>query len=146
MSERGHGSWYFSFELPVGRDGTRQRVRRGGFRTRVAAEQARDYLLGADVDPDLSVVTVGQWLDLWLETRQSLAVSTRRLYVQHVRDYLKPYLGGIVLKDLTVGKIQAMFAALMRMPTARGKPLSAATLQRIRGVLRVALMVRSGVV
>ncbi|MFC5109054.1 tyrosine-type recombinase/integrase [Kibdelosporangium philippinense] len=139
LGERGHGSWYFSLELPVGRDGGRQRVRRGGFRTRAAAEQARDYLLGADVDPDLSMVTVGQWLDLWFETRQALAVSTRRLYTQHIRDYLKPYLGGIPLKDLTVGKIQAMFVSLMRVPTVRGKPLSPGTLQRIRGVLRAAL-------
>ncbi|TCO45867.1 tyrosine-type recombinase/integrase [Actinocrispum wychmicini] len=84
-------------------------------------------------------MTVGQWLDLWLETRQALAASTRRLYAQHVRDYLKPYLGGVPLRDLTVGKAQAMFTSLMRVSTARGRPLSAATLQRIRGVLRAAL-------
>ena len=43
LAERGHGSWYFSLELPCGRDGRRHRVRRGGFRSRAAAEQARAY-------------------------------------------------------------------------------------------------------
>src|SRR3954469_10297021 len=65
LDERGHGSWYFSLELPVGRDGLRHRVRRGGFASRVAAEQARGYLLGDDIDPAAAVVTVGQWLDIW---------------------------------------------------------------------------------
>ena len=32
---------------------------------------------GADVDPDLSLVTVGQWLDIWLEARQTLRPATR---------------------------------------------------------------------
>lgn len=51
LREEGHGSWYFSLE------------------SRDAAEQARGYLLGEDVDPDRAAVTTGQWLDLWLETR-----------------------------------------------------------------------------
>jgi hypothetical protein len=29
--EEGHGSWYLSLELPVGLDGRRRRIRRGGF-------------------------------------------------------------------------------------------------------------------
>jgi hypothetical protein len=90
LRERGHGSWYFSVELPAA---GLARVRRGGFRSRVAAEQARDYLLGTDTDPDRCAVTVGQWLDLWLQTR-SLGFSTHRIYAQHIRDYLIPYLVG----------------------------------------------------
>jgi hypothetical protein len=66
-------------------DGRRHRLRRGGFATRAAAEQARAYWLGADVDPDLSLVTVGQWLDIWLETRQALRPATRTIYAQLIR-------------------------------------------------------------
>ncbi len=139
LDERGHGSWYFSLELPVGRDGQRHRVRRGGFPSRAAAEQARGYLLGDDVDPATAVVTVGQWPDIWLEMRQNLSFSTRRLYIQHVRDYLKPYLGSVPLRSLTVARVQAMFAALIRTDSSRARPLSYATLQRIRGVLHAAL-------
>lgn len=59
LSTRGHGCWYFNVELPPGRDGGRRRLRRGGFRSRAAADAARGYWLGEDVDPDLSMVTVG---------------------------------------------------------------------------------------
>jgi hypothetical protein len=55
-------------------------LRRGGFATRAAADQARAYWLGADVDPDLSLVTVGQWMDIWLETRQTVRLATRQIY------------------------------------------------------------------
>lgn len=107
LREQGHGTWYFSLELPPSRDGGRQRIRRGSFRTQHAAEQARDYLLGVDVDPDPSVVTVGQWLDLWLQTRTNLAFSTRRMYTQNIRDYLRPYLGNVALRELTTARVQA---------------------------------------
>jgi integrase len=138
LTRRGHGCWYFTVDLPAGRDGGRRRLRRGGFATRVAAEQARAYWLGADVDPDLSLVTVGQWLDIWLETRQILRPTTRRIYA---RDYLKPRLGGVPLRDrdLTVGKVQAMFTALLWANEKRAHPLAPATFQRIREVLRAAL-------
>ncbi|MDX3192551.1 hypothetical protein PV458_29415 [Streptomyces sp. MN03-5084-2B] len=71
--------------------------------------------------------------------RQNLSFSTRRLYTQHVRDYLKPYLGSVPLRSLTVARVQAMFAALIRTNTSRTRPLSYATLQRIQGVLHAAL-------
>jgi integrase len=91
------------------------------------------------MDPAAAVVTVGQWLDIWLEMRQNLSSSTRTLYTQHVRDYLKPYLGSVPLWSLTVARVQAMFAALIRFHSSCTRPLSYATLQRIRGVLHAAL-------
>ncbi|OOC00631.1 site-specific integrase [Amycolatopsis azurea DSM 43854] len=139
LAERRHGSWYFSLELPCGRDGRRHRVRRGGFRSRAAAVQARAYLLGADVLPGRSAVTVGQWLDIWLEIRQTLSFNTRRLYTQQVNDYLKPYLGSVPLRSLTVARVQAMFVAFARANAKRQRPLSPATFVRIRGTLHAAL-------
>ncbi|WP_372671124.1 hypothetical protein [Amycolatopsis kentuckyensis] len=122
LGERGHGTWYFSLELPCGPNGRRHRVRRGGFRSRGAAEQARAYLLGADVDPGRSAVTVGQWLDIWLEMCQSLSFNTRRLYTQHINTYLKPYLGSVPLRSLTTARVQAMFVALAgRTPIGSGR-------------------------
>ena len=133
-----HGSWYFSLELPAGRDGGRQRVRRGGFGSQEAAEQARAYLLGEDVDPDRVAVTTGQWLDLWLQMR-SVGFSTRRIYAQHIHDYVQPHLGSVPLRQLTTGRVQAMFTSLLRTPGVQGKPLSMASLHKIRGVLHAAL-------
>jgi len=77
----------------------------------------------------------------WLETRQTLRPATRTIYAQLIRDYLKPRLGGVPLRDrdLTVGKVQAMFTALLRANEKRAHPLAPATFQRIREVLRAAL-------
>jgi hypothetical protein len=138
LSDDRHGSWYFSLELPAGRDGGRQRMRRGGFGSREAAEQARAYLLGKDVDPDRALVTTGQWLDLWLELR-TLSFSTHRIYAQHIRDYIKPPPGMVPLRKLTTGRVQAMITCLTRTLGAKGKPLSPATLHKVRGVLHAAL-------
>jgi hypothetical protein len=69
--------------------------------------------LGDDVDPDRAVVTTGQWLDLWLAMR-SVSFSTHRIYSQHLQDYVKPYLGSVPLRQLTTGRVQAMFTSLMR--------------------------------
>jgi hypothetical protein len=102
LRERGHGSWYVGVELPAGRDGRRRQLRRGGFRTRATAEAARAYVVAADVRGDRGLITVGQWLDLWLEMRRTLlASSTRRIYAQLIDDYLKPRLGGVLLTELS---------------------------------------------
>lgn len=105
LSERGHGRWYFTVELPAGRDGGRRRLQRGGFTSRRAAECARGFWLGDDVDPGRALVTVSQWLDVWLATRNTLRPSTHRLYRQLICDYLQPRLGGLVLSELTIGKV-----------------------------------------
>ncbi|MFD6073176.1 tyrosine-type recombinase/integrase [Amycolatopsis lurida] len=84
-------------------------------------------------------MTVGQWLDIWLEMRQTLSFNTRRLYTQQVNDYLKPYLGSVPLRSLTVARVQAMFVAFARANAKRQRPLSPATFVRIRGTLHAAL-------
>ncbi|WP_093576296.1 tyrosine-type recombinase/integrase [Amycolatopsis rubida] len=84
-------------------------------------------------------MTVGQWLDIWLATRHGIRPATRRIYTQLVRDYLRPGLGNVALRELTIGRVQAMFTCLLRANAARVRPLSPTTLQRIREVLRAAL-------
>jgi hypothetical protein len=44
LAERGHGSWYFRCSVTT-MFGARERVRRGGYPTHRAAEQARNDLL-----------------------------------------------------------------------------------------------------
>jgi integrase len=84
-------------------------------------------------------LTVGQWLERWLAARISPATSTVRGYASHVRLYLKPYLGAVLLRELTVGHVQAMFTAIARQHEAAGQKVTPATLSRIRATLRVAL-------
>jgi site-specific recombinase XerC len=87
----------------------------------------------------MRVLTVGDWLAHWLVTRTVTAPSTVRGYAAHVRLYLGPYLGEVLLAELTAGQVQAMFAAIIRHHHALGTPISAATLARIRATLRAAL-------
>jgi hypothetical protein len=61
-----------------------------------------------------------------------------RGYTAHVRLYLAPYLGQILLAELSAAHVQAMFTAIIRQHQALGSPVSAATLNRIRATLRAA--------
>jgi hypothetical protein len=134
-----HGSWYVRLELPAGLDGRRRRIRRGGYPSRKAALEVLGRLRTPKAGGPGGVVTVGDWLAHWLVSRTSPAASTVRGYGAHVRLYLGPYLGQVLLTELTVGQVQAMFTAIIRQHQALGTPVSAATLTRIRATLRAAL-------
>jgi len=140
LGMRGHGAWYFRLEVPRGRDGKRRQLRRGGFPSRHAAWQAREFLLHpTGLNRNSDVVTVGQWLRLWLDNHQCLATSTLRSYSLHIRRYLHPGLGRLPLHTLNTDQIQAVFTAIIRRHAAWGTPLSPATLRRIQATLRAAL-------
>jgi integrase len=72
--------------------------------------------------------------------------STRRGYASHVRLYLAPYLGRVLLAGLSARQVRAMFTAIARQHAAAGRPVSAATLTRVKATLRAALnaAVRAG--
>jgi hypothetical protein len=141
LGGRGHGSWYLAAELPAGPDGRRRRVRLGGYPTRAAAEAMLARLRDPIGGPRGGAAggTTGQWLASWLAARQSLRPSARRGYQQHLDAYLIPGIGGIPLAMLTAADLRAMFAAISRQRTSAGRPLSAATMTRIRCTLRAAL-------
>lgn len=80
---------------------------------------------------------MGEWLAHWA-TRTG-AASTVNGYAGHLRLYLTPYLCSAVLAELSVAHLQAMFAAIAREHQRAGRPLTAATLNRIRATLRSAL-------
>jgi hypothetical protein len=110
MRSLGHGSWFFSVDLPSAAK-ERRRVRRGGFASREAAVAALEALR-SPAGPEAGLST-GEWLVRWLASRVSLRASTSRSYAAHLRGYLVPYLGGIPLAALTPGDVQAMFTAII---------------------------------
>jgi len=63
-----------------------------------------------------------------------------------VRLYLAPYLGQILLADLSSAHVQAMFTAITRQHEAMSRPVTTATLVRVKATLRTALnaAVRAG--
>jgi integrase len=138
--EDGHGSWYLSLELPPGPDGHRRRIRRGGFPSRETAEAVlgRLQMPSPGGSGDLPL-TVARWLECWLASRTAPRSSTLRGYAAHMRLYLVPCLGQILLADLSPAHVQAMFTAIARQHEAIGRPVSTATLVRVKATPRAAL-------
>ena len=134
-----HGSWYIELELPAGpaagAAGSAAAATRPGGRGSGAGRAAQSR----PGDQGGRVLTVGDWLERWLASRTSPAASTIRGYAAHVRLYLAPYLGRVLLAELSTAHVQAMFTAITRQHQAAGSPVTSATLTRIRATLRAAL-------
>ncbi|MEU6475286.1 tyrosine-type recombinase/integrase [Streptomyces sp. NPDC047017] len=116
LKEKGHGRWYFYFELEPGENAKRRRVRRGGFHTKTdakkkAVEVYREVMKGTDV---LSDATVGEDLEAWITRKKNLARTTTHSYEDHIRLYLKPHLGHIKRRDLKLRHVEAMYDAIER--------------------------------
>lgn len=138
--QRGHGSWYFSLNVPDPGGDTIRRVRRGGYRSRTAAVRALAAVRNPYTDPGRATLTVGGWLREWIETRHHLAPSTLKSYREHIQLHLEPGLGLIPLAELNTHDLVLFYKTLARRTTARDHtPLSAATLERANMTLRAAL-------
>ncbi len=148
MADPSHGRWYFAVQVStlVGR---RERVRRGGFPTEIAAERARQgFLTLADPISAGRVWTVRRWLEQWLaEQSDQVRSSTLRGYREHVRHYLIPLLGRFRLALLRTAQVQAAMRIVASGRTRSGRLLASSTLERIRATLRSAMAeaVRQGV-
>ena len=83
--------------------------------------------------------TVGQWLDLWLDTYcTNLKPSTVATYANRIKNDLKPYLGRIKLTDLNNIQIQHLYN-LLSSGTVERKPLSPKSVRCVHGILHKAL-------
>ncbi|WP_239647574.1 tyrosine-type recombinase/integrase, partial [Nocardiopsis baichengensis] len=82
---------------------------------------------------------MGAWLQHWLDTRTRLRARTRVSYQEHIDRYLSPHLGGALMEELTPDLVQRAFDQISGHTTSRGRPVSAATVQRVRATLRAAL-------
>lgn len=111
-------------------------------------------------EPVGSSMTVGEWLTRWVSGRRKIQPSTLRSYEGHIRLYLIPGLGHLMLDELSVAHLtdfydivaeeNELLAAARRHPdhairavvAGRGRaggPLKSTTLHRINATLRAAL-------
>ncbi|MDQ1059751.1 integrase [Arthrobacter globiformis] len=140
-----HGSWWFHTRGPVdAATGKPKRISRGGYRNKRDAEVALAEVtaqIRSGIWTDDHRVTVSAWLDAWLVRKQAngLRPATVRVYRQHIDDYLKPFLGSILLRDLRPGHVADMLARLQTNPGTGGHSLSPNTLTRVHACLRSAL-------
>jgi site-specific recombinase XerD len=84
--------------------------------------------------PGGRVLTVADWLEIWLATRAHVRDKTLRGYTAHVRLHLVPHLGAVLLAELDVGHLDRAFTALLRQDG-----VTVATAHRVLATLRSAL-------
>lgn len=150
LSRGTHGSWAYRVDLGPGidRDGVfrarRQRYR-SGFPTKAAATAALTEL-SASVNQgshvESSRLSVGVYLQQWLEGRTRLRPTTRESYERYLERYFVPLLGHIELGQLRAVDIEQAYAAI-RTGSGRGvkrrEAIKPATLLRLHSVLKAAL-------
>ena len=90
-----------------------------------------------------SRMTLGEWLDIWLEecAKPSVRPTTFRGYHGYIEHHLKPYLGDKQICKVTTAEIQSLYRKLMKNGSTNGGPLSGTTIRRIHDVLHQALNV-----
>ena len=126
------GYWYASWSRVVDGKRVKARVRT---HTPEAAELELDKLrraYGAGADP--ATMTLDVYLEAWLlDHSPSVRKSTAKSYRGHVRDHIRPLLGGIVVNRLRPADVRRLIADRL----AAGK--SPATVGHIVATLRIAL-------
>lgn len=107
LANRKHGSWGFAVSGPVDRvSGQRLQVRRSGFTTKREAQQesaeAVQGVRSGAIRAGGRELTVGDWLDDWLDRREreGLRAATLAAYRRYIRRDLRPSIGHIRLHDL----------------------------------------------
>ena len=121
-AKRGHRRWGFAVDLGKIWDEAKQRhvrqqLRREGFATRAAAENAlADELPAIRTGTAPSVadrqLTVRQWAERWLESKVTLRPSSRQNYQDLLENYIVPAVGSIPLVQLRADHLDAMLAAI----------------------------------
>ncbi len=128
--------WNYQIAVGSRTDGTRQLITKSGFLTKRDAELAAQELLSRDdaAIAETHGLTMGEYLEQWLEGKRSIRATTRRSYEGHIRIYPAPMLGSHRLADLRPNHVDVMYSRLI----AAGQP-SPTTMRRIHGTLRSAL-------
>lgn len=147
------GTWRGSVDLgrnPVTGKRDRKTVRgksRVEVRRKVTALRDRHRAGDPTVAPGAAGagLTVGGWLDLWLDgpARAKVREDTWRRYKGIVEMQIKPALGRIALTNLTPERVESLYADLAMQPRSASdaRPLADATILQVHRVLARAMKV-----
>lgn len=154
IRKRPDGKWEARYT--VGNDpGTGKQVRRSVYGKTQA--EARKKMAAAVAALDAGTyfeperVTVGEWLETWLEAyvKDSVKPYTYIAYRNQVNNHIKPALGAVPLPALSAPQIQAFYKAAAKGTAASqqnarragkaGNSLSAKSIKNLHGVLHKAL-------
>lgn len=143
LARKNHGKWSYRLRVPkelvplVGQ----AFIRDSGFLTAKAAEDAGNERIAAVRAGQRSAgaLTVGTYLDQWLDGKRKLRPTTLRSYESHIRLHLKPYLGQLALTGLHPNHIDQAYRQIERTNVDKRQPTGPATIGRIHATLRTAL-------
>lgn len=143
------GTWSFVFDAGPGYDSDgrwreRRQVRRRGFATKKAAQQALDELRTDARNGELRTgadVTVEAWLTMWLETLPiRLKAGTVEFYRRTVRTHIAPRIGTMKLSQVDAEVLDRLYSDLSASGRHDGTGgLSAASVRHVHAVMSKAL-------
>jgi integrase len=141
IRKRSDGTWEGQYTAGYGEDGKQLRRSVYGRTQKECLQKLQATTLslskGAYVAPDM--ITVGEWLDVWMaEYAANLKPSTRNSYAQHIKNSLKPHIGSVRLQKLTAPMLQSLYRQRLE-GTAKRPPVSAKTVNNLHGVIHSAL-------
>ena len=90
----------------------------------------------------VEVVTLGEWMDRWLESyaKPTVKLSTYCSYEQYIRSHIKPQIGMIYMNRLRVDDLQDFFNERRQNGNVKAEGgLSPKTLTNMRNLLHLAL-------
>ena len=125
--QKADGRWVGRISLGYGSDGKRRQREVTGATKRIVqqklAELQQKSAAGTLQEP--SRLTVGQYLDGWLESnREGWAASTHDRYSRTVRNHIAPHIGGTRLTSIRPDVVRQFYATLAAngaTPSTRGK-------------------------
>jgi len=136
IRQRADGTWEARYT--VGRDpGTGKQVQKSIYGKSQAEVRKKLAKVSTELDEgiykDPTNITVGEWLDIWLEEyNNSIKPYTRKAYEMNIRVHLKPGLGATKLTALNVPTVQRFYNKKL-------DSLSAKSIKNLHGILHSAL-------
>lgn len=144
ITKNGQEYTYWESRVTVGTDpGTGKQIQKSF--TGKTQKEVRERLQAATVEINNgtykfpSKMTVGEWLDTWVETYLGgVKPFTVASYTTQIRNHIKPAFGAVKLEALKTEDIQKFYNGLGK-ETSKRKALSPKTIKNIHGVFHAAL-------
>lgn len=141
--KKAHGSWVFVADAGYNpATGKRRQIRRGGFPTKAAAEEALAELVDSARTGQLAHderQTVAAFLEQWIadKERNGLRATTAKSYRQHIRDYITPVIGRLRLRDVRPGHVEDVLR-YVATPREGRRPAGPTSVRRVHATMRSA--------
>lgn len=140
------GGWIYQYKAADGKRKTKRFQRKSDAKAfmdslAVASTQITDTLQQVFPRQTTQIITVGEWMDRWLEVyaKPAIKLSTYVSYEQYIRGHIKPLLGDYYLNTLRVDDLQAFFNQRSQSGNIKGKGgLSPKTLTNLRNMMHLA--------